>query len=458
MFHALGAPDLYHYDKDQTHLHPAGAWDLMEQDQNPPQHMTTFMKWKYGGWIGSIPLITTPGTYTLHPITSATNNCYKIASPYSATEYFVVEYRRKAGAFEGSVPGTGLIVYRINTAVGDGNADGPPDELYIYRPGGTTTNDGAITSANLSSVVGRTQINDYTNPKSFLTSGAVGGLDISNVGLPGDTITFQVGIGQTLTPSVSPDGGVYSTGQTVTVTCATPGATIRYTLDGSEPTTSSPVIASGGTISISYSRTIKAKAWAPSLNSSFTKTAVYGIQDRVYVDADSPGPAQDGLTWATAFHSVQDAIDVSGAGVAIWVAAGTYVENITLKDGTALYGGFAGTETSVGQRNCAKNVAVLDGGGLGSVVSIPSGASASTRIEGFTIRNGTGTTNWQGGRVGGGIWMGYSVEAKVACNIIRSNTAEQGGGIFCDDSCEAQIYNNVIFGNTAAKTSKSGTE
>lgn len=449
MFHALGAPDLYHYTESQKYLQPVAAWDLMENDRNPPQHMTAYMKYKYGGWIGSIPQITSSGTYTLQPITASTNNCYRIASPHSASEYFVVEYRRKTGTFEGSVPGTGLIVYRINPAY-TGNAGGPPDELYVYRPGGTTSSNGNPYSAYLSASVGRTQINDYTNPKSFLTSGGMGGLDICNVSVPGDTITFQVGINQTLTPSFSPEGGVYATAQTVTVTCATPGATIRYTLDGSEPTTSSPIIASGGTISINTSKTLKARAWGGS-NPSFTKTAVYSIQNRVYVDSDSSGPSQNGLTWSTAFHSVQDAIDVANPGVAIWVAAGTYVENITMKDGQAVYGGFAGTETSLGQRNCAKNITILDGGQLGSVVTIQSNASSSTRLEGFTIRNGTGTTDWYGRKVGGGIWCGYGVQANIACNIIRSNNADFGGGIFCDDDTTADIYNNVIHSNTAAE-------
>ena len=30
MFHALGAPDLYHYDDNGLNISPAGSWDLME--------------------------------------------------------------------------------------------------------------------------------------------------------------------------------------------------------------------------------------------------------------------------------------------------------------------------------------------------------------------------------------------------------------------------------------------
>ena len=60
-------------------------------------HMGAYMKWKYANakWVTSIPEITVSGTYTLNPLTSSTNNCYKIASPYSDKEFFILEYRKK---------------------------------------------------------------------------------------------------------------------------------------------------------------------------------------------------------------------------------------------------------------------------------------------------------------------------------------------------------------------------
>ena len=197
MFHSLGAPDLYHYYYG-TNLSPVYMWDIMEYDLNPPQHMGAYMKVRYGEWISSIPEITTHGLYTLNDLTSATNNCYKISSPYSATEYYVLEYRRKTGTFESSLPGSGLLVYRINTLFeGLGNAQyNPPtilDEVYIYRPNGTTTANGSPSSANFSSDVGRTEINDTTNPSSFLSDGTPGGLDIWGITSAGSTISFYYG-------------------------------------------------------------------------------------------------------------------------------------------------------------------------------------------------------------------------------------------------------------------------
>lgn len=189
MFHSLGAPDLYHYVNQGVNS-PVGSWDLMD---NGGGHMLAYMKWKYSQntWISTIPAITVTGTYTLNPLTSSTNNCYKILSPNSTFEYFMVEYRNKTGTFETNIPGSGLIVYRIDTRVA-GNSNGPPDEVYVYRPGGTTTLNGNPNNAFFSSTVFRTIINDATDPGSFLQNGSAGGLKISNVTTAGPTISFDV--------------------------------------------------------------------------------------------------------------------------------------------------------------------------------------------------------------------------------------------------------------------------
>lgn len=193
MFHTLGSPDLYHYTGNG--ISPVGGWDLMESTQKVPQHMLTYMKYRYGNWISSIPEIVTSGTYTLNPTTSLTNTCYKIYSPYIAEEYFIIEYRKKTGVFESSVPGSGIIIYRINSLYdGKGNAQGPPDEVYIYRLNGTDTINGTSSSANFSPSTGRTSFNKNTNPRCFLSDNTDGGLDISNITVVGNTMSFTVNI------------------------------------------------------------------------------------------------------------------------------------------------------------------------------------------------------------------------------------------------------------------------
>lgn len=189
MFHSLGAPDLYRYQNDD--IDPVGTWDLMNWNRNPPQHMTVHMKQKYGGWLSSIPTISTSGTYTLEPLSTNPFAAYKILSPNSSSEFFVVEYRKAEGQFESSLPGSGLIIYRVNPSL-EGNADGPPDELYVYRPGGTSSVDGNLNQAFFSAGSGRTSFNDDTNPSCFLSNGADGGIKIQNITAAGTTISFDL--------------------------------------------------------------------------------------------------------------------------------------------------------------------------------------------------------------------------------------------------------------------------
>ncbi len=205
MFHSLGAPDLYRYVNEAN---PIGAWDLMASNTNPPQHMSSYMKYRYSTWVNQIPVINQSGNYSLKSVKSSTNNCYRINSPFSNSEYFVIEYRKNnMGIFDSQIYGSGLLVYRVNgSADGDGNAQGPPDELYVYRPGGTVDYDGNIQSAFLSLESGRTQINDATDPNTFLSNGAFGGLNIYNIGATdADSITFTVQLFEANTNDIDED-------------------------------------------------------------------------------------------------------------------------------------------------------------------------------------------------------------------------------------------------------------
>jgi M6 family metalloprotease-like protein len=191
MSHSLGFPDLYRYEN--ASITPVGSWDIMAKNLNPPQHQSVYTKHKYGKWFSGIPEITVNGNYTLAPLSTDAYAGYKIASPNSANEYFVVEYRKAEGEYESALPGSGLIIYRVNASL-QGNADGPPDEVYIFRPNGITTANGEISSAHFSAESGRTTFNATTNPACFLSSGAPGGIEITNIGSAGSTISFTVNL------------------------------------------------------------------------------------------------------------------------------------------------------------------------------------------------------------------------------------------------------------------------
>jgi hypothetical protein len=154
--------------------------------------------------------------------------------------------------------------------------------------------------------------------------------------------------------------------------------------------------------------------------------------------------AHDGSSWTLAKRTVQAGIDAAAPSAGqVWVASGTYVENIILPLRGASYGGFAGDETDLSQRNWQSNVTVLDGNQAGSVVTAAPGGGRTARVDGFTIRNG-------GASSGGGIYCVNS-SPTIANNTITGNSTMTGygGGIYCDSSAAPMIVNNAITGNTA---------
>jgi M6 family metalloprotease-like protein len=150
MGHVLGAPDLYHYDDPQSYA-PVGKWDLMQSNTATPQFMTTHLRQKYIGYVlgEQIGEIAYNGIYSLKPTVTATQNdvlAYKIMPNAYPNEYFMVEYRNNTlSPYDSSLPGSGLIVYRINTIAQEGNRKAKyrdpanPDEVYVFRPNVTST-------------------------------------------------------------------------------------------------------------------------------------------------------------------------------------------------------------------------------------------------------------------------------------------------------------------------------
>jgi len=78
------------------------------------------------------------------------------------------------------------------------------------------------------------------------------------------------------TPTFSPAAGTYSSPQSVTISCTTQGATVRYTLDGNEPTESSTTYTAP--VQITATKTLKAKAFKTGWTPSDTASATYTLK------------------------------------------------------------------------------------------------------------------------------------------------------------------------------------
>jgi len=178
---------------------------------------------------------------------------------------------------------------------------------------------------------------------------------------------------------------------------------------------------------------------------SYTITATNTDPQIVYVDSAATG-ANDGTSWANAFKTIQAGLTAATTGKWVWVANGTYNERITLKLGVALFGGFAGNETSLNQRNPLVNRTIIDGSNSGTVVN----CEDDSRIDGFIIQNGNSFS-------GGGL-NAFSDRVLISNNVIRNNsTSSRGGGLYASGTFDfAVIVGNVLYGNKETSTTANG--
>jgi len=153
------------------------------------------------------------------------------------------------------------------------------------------------------------------------------------------------------------------------------------------------------------------------------------------------GGENDGHLWGhNAFSSIQDGIDAVGYGAVVYVAGGTYRENITLKNGVSLVGV---EETNIGVRH--PRGAIIDGGSRGSVV-IAVDCDSNTLLDRFIITKGTGSL-YKKVLHGGGIYNANGSPTITNC-ILAGNSASLGGGMH-NRSGSPTIMGCTFVSNTA---------
>jgi len=142
--------------------------------------------------------------------------------------------------------------------------------LTAVTPGAVihyTTNGANPTSADSSVSSGGTISIDQS--VTLKAAAWAGSMPSSNVAVAVYTMNLPA-------PTFSPSAGTYYTNQSVTLTSSVSGATIRYTTDGSDPTTSSPI--ASGPIAVDVTTTIKAKAFLTGWTDSAIGTGAFTLK------------------------------------------------------------------------------------------------------------------------------------------------------------------------------------
>ncbi len=183
------------------------------------------------------------------------------------------------------------------------------------------------------------------------------------------------------TPTFSTEGGEYSTVVIVMVRVATPGATIRFTQNGSDPTESDPIVVSDSRIAINTSMTLKARAYLTGRRPSEVRTASFkivsagggpplGPGDTAAAGRRSIVATPDGRVWSWMKDDTPHLVD--GLTMITAVAAGGAHALALTKDGD-VYAWGANHARQLGDGTRVRREHPVRVGGLSNVVSIVAG-------------------------------------------------------------------------------------
>jgi LPXTG-site transpeptidase (sortase) family protein len=158
----------------------------------------------------------------------------------------------------------------------------------------------------------------------------------------------------------------------------------------------------------------------------------------------------DCSSWANAC-TLQTALSVAVSGDQIWVKAGVYypgaagdrTATFTLRNGVALYGGFAGTETLLSQRNWSTNKTILSGDIDQNDTNTDGNYIAETTAaivgnNAYHVVTGSGTNNTA-------VLDGFVITAGLATG---SDPYNSGGGIY--NNSGSPTLTNITFSGNAA--------
>lgn len=188
----------------------------------------------------------------------------------------------------------------------------------------------------------------------------------------------------------------------------------------------------------------------------------------------SPAGIGNDISWSNASSDLQSMINASAAGDTIWVKAGSCKPantanrfmSFVMKNGVAIYGGFAGNESLLSQRNFVSNLTILSGN-IGDandstdnsfhvINNYGNNPDGTAVIDGFTISGGYADSTLK--RYSAGVGM-YNYKASPAIRniIFRDNATEGysiGAGVY-NNNC-SPMFSNINFVNNTANNGYGG--
>lgn len=163
---------------------PVNAWNMMTGASNT---YGAYIIWSRLGFLSNddVKVLHKNGTYRLNSLFSSTpeNVAFRINSPNSATEYFMLEYRSRHKTFEWWHNDEGLVVSLVNSCVrgnARGNNNPRPFELFYLRD-----SENNVLFKNIS-------LNQQSNPKLALSDGIKAGFSLNNIRIENGQLVFDL--------------------------------------------------------------------------------------------------------------------------------------------------------------------------------------------------------------------------------------------------------------------------
>ena len=168
-----------------------------------------------------------------------------------------------------------------------------------------------------------------------------------------------------------------------------------------------------------------------------------------YVDKDNASGNEDGLSWATAYTTIQPAIDAAydAGGGEVWVAEGAYNEHrefvvanppnriptntgaIHILEGITVCGGFEGNESDSHERDWVTHLTTIDGSTSrnGSRAYLVVQGENGCALDGFRVTGGM-ANQFSLGLTGPGGVLFKNVVARLSNCTVEGNTGLAAGG------------------------------
>ena len=240
----------------------------------------------------------------------------------------------------------------------------------------------------------------------------------------GDYVANFTAMGTVATPTFSPAAGTYNVAQNVTISCATAGATIYYTVDGTEPTTSSAVYESA--ITVSETATLKAFAVKAGMLNSEVSTATYTIVPLYSITVD--GSIEHGTVTASTATAEEGATitltatPATGYHFGAWNVTST-LGTVTVTDNSFVMPAANVTVSATFEPNSYTITATANPAAGGTVSGAGTYNYGATATLTATANTGYTFTNWTKGGVEVSTNATYSFEVTEAGDYVANFTA-----------------------------------